>query len=109
MVDQSGTGNLKFTSDLTATGNGAKTLTLQGSTAGTGEIAGKIVDSTSATAVAKSGSGTWVLSGANVYSGGTTVSAGTLLANNTSGSVTGSGAITVNGGVFGGTARLAEL
>jgi fibronectin-binding autotransporter adhesin len=102
-LDQSGTGLLKFTSDMTATANGVKTLTLQGSTAGTGELAGKIVDSTSATSVAKSGSGTWVLSGANVYSGGTTVSAGTLLANNTSGSATGTGAITVNGGTFGGT------
>src|SRR4029077_16656429 len=43
-IDQSGTGLLKFTSALTATGAGSKTLTLQGSTAGTGEIAGAIVD-----------------------------------------------------------------
>jgi autotransporter-associated beta strand protein len=43
-IDQSGTGLLKFTSDLTATGVGAKTLVLQGSTAGTGELAGAIVD-----------------------------------------------------------------
>jgi fibronectin-binding autotransporter adhesin len=78
-LDQSGTAALKFTSALTATGVGAKTLILQGSTAGTGELGGAIVDSSSgATAVTKAGSGTWTLSGANGYTGNTTVSAGTL-------------------------------
>jgi fibronectin-binding autotransporter adhesin len=43
-IDQSGTGLLKFTSNFTASGIGAKTLTLRGSTTGTGEIAGTIVD-----------------------------------------------------------------
>ncbi len=44
-ISQSGlAGNLKFTSALTATGVGSKTLTLQGSTAGTGEISGSVVD-----------------------------------------------------------------
>jgi autotransporter-associated beta strand protein len=42
--NQSGSGLLKFTSAFTATGNGAKTLTLQGSTAGSGEISGAIVN-----------------------------------------------------------------
>ncbi len=79
-IDQSGaSGLLKFSSALTATGVGAKTLTLQGSTAGTGEIAGAIVDSSSgATSVTKAGTGTWTLSGNNSYTGATTVSAGTL-------------------------------
>ena len=73
-IDQSGTGLLKFTSDFTATGSGAKTLTLQGSTAGTGEVAGKIVDSAGgATSVVKLGTGTWTLSGANTYTGSTTI------------------------------------
>jgi len=51
-IDQSGTGNLKFTSGLASSGTvvGNKTLTLQGSTAGTGEIAGAIVDSGSQSA-----------------------------------------------------------
>ena len=44
-LDQSGTGLLKFTGSLTAATAGAKTLTLQGSTAGSGELAGAIVDS----------------------------------------------------------------
>ena len=79
-IDQSGTGNLKFTSTLTATGAGIKTLTLQGSTAGTGEIAGVIVNNsgTNTTAVTKLGTDTWKLSGLNTYTGTTTVNRGTL-------------------------------
>jgi autotransporter-associated beta strand protein len=78
ILDQSGTGNLDFTSNFTATGAGIKTLTLQGSTAGTGEIDGAIVNGTSATAATKAGSGTWTLAGANTFTGATTISAGTL-------------------------------
>src|SRR5207237_33392 len=46
---------------------------------GTGEFDGIIMDSGGgATAVTKSGSGTWMLAATNTYSGTTTVSAGTL-------------------------------
>jgi autotransporter-associated beta strand protein len=88
-LDQSGAGLLKFTSGLTATGASAKTLTLQGSTSGIGEIAGAIVDNSAVntTSVFKTGTGTWTLSGASTYTGPTTVSAGTLL-------IDGSGSIT---------------
>lgn len=41
-LTQSGAGVLNFTSNLTATGDGSKTLTLSGSTAGTGELGGVI-------------------------------------------------------------------
>ena len=80
-IDQSGTGLLKFTSSLTATGAGGKTLTLQGSTVGTGELAGAIVDNsgTNTTAVVKTGSGKWTLSGSSSYTGTTTVSGGELI------------------------------
>ena len=44
ILDQSGTGLLKFTAANTATGAGVKTWTLQGSTTGTGEISGAIVE-----------------------------------------------------------------
>jgi autotransporter-associated beta strand protein len=99
VIDQSGTGLLKFTSATTSTGAGTKTLTLTGSTAGTGEIAGAIVDNltgTNNTALQKSGTGTWVLSAASTYSGGTTVNDGTL----TLGSATalGTAPANVNGG-----------
>ncbi len=79
-LTQSGTGgNLKFTSAFTATGLGNKTMTLQGSTAGTGEIAGAIVNSTGLnTGLTKTGTGTWTLGGANTFTGTTTVNQGTL-------------------------------
>jgi autotransporter-associated beta strand protein len=55
------------------------TLTLNGANTGANTIKGVLADHTTGLlAVAKSGSGTWILSGANTYSGGTTVSAGIL-------------------------------
>lgn len=94
IVEQSGaSGLLKFTSNLSVPGTGAKTLTLQGSTAGLGEFAGIIADGTSAViSVTKSGTGVWALSGNNTYNGATTVSNGTL---NYTGALTSSGGITV--------------
>jgi len=106
-LDQSGTGLLKFTSAFTATGAGSKTLTLQGSTAGTGEIDGAIVDNSTGTyntALTKAGTGIWTLSGANSYTGATTVSGGTLLV---SGSI-GTNSVTVvnSGTVLGGSGTI---
>ncbi len=96
-LTQSGSGQLILTGSITATGTGgAKTLTLNGSTAGTGEIAGSIFDSIGGlTSVTKSGTGLWTLSGTSIYTGATTVSAGTL---NLTGSLT--SAITVASGAI---------
>ena len=104
-ITQSGTsGVLKFTSDMTNSGT-IKTVTLQGSTAGTGEFAGKIVDGTGATSVNKAGTGTWTLSGSNAYTGTTTVTSGTLLVN---GAQTNAGAFSVSsGGTLGGNGTIA--
>lgn len=82
ILDQSGTGLLKFTGNFT---NGSalitKNLTLQGSTAGTGEISGSIPEggSSMVTSLTKAGTGTWTLSGANYFTGKTQVDAGTLI------------------------------
>jgi autotransporter-associated beta strand protein len=104
VIDQSGaSGVLRFTSALTATGAGLKTLTLQGSNDGTGEIAGAIVNNsgTNRTSVSKQGTGTWVLSGTNTYTGTTTVGGGKLLINGNSS--TANGNVSVTAGTLGGT------
>jgi fibronectin-binding autotransporter adhesin len=80
--DQSGTGHLKFLSNMVMTDSrGTKTIVLQGSTVGTGEMAGVIPNPTTGNPplnVTKSGTGTWTLSAANYYVGITTLTAGTL-------------------------------
>ncbi len=107
-LDQSGTGNLKFTSDFTATGAGSKTLTLQGSTSGTGEISGAIVNNsaTNLTSVTKAGTGTWTLSGANTYTGATQVSGGKLFINGDQSTATGSVTVSGSGTTLGGTGTI---
>jgi len=60
---------------------------------------GSILDGNGPTAIAKVGSGTWVLTGTNNnYSGGTTISNGTLLVNNIAGSGLGSDPVEVGAG-----------
>lgn len=83
------------------------TLTLSG--AGNGEIQDALGTSSGSGSLtnfnlAKNGSGTWTLTGANTYTGTTTVNAGTLLVN---GANNGAGAVTVAGGVLGGSGSIA--
>ena len=109
-LDASGTGSgtITYTSNLTATGVGVKTLTLTGTSGGINTVGGVIPDSSGgATSVTKAGNGTWNLTGANTYTGATTVNAGILFVNNVSGSGTGTGAVTVNANaILGGTGTI---
>jgi autotransporter-associated beta strand protein len=96
-LDHSGTGELVF-SDNPVVGGNVKTLTLQGSSAGVGEIAGAIGPGAAATSLTKNGSGTWRLSGANTYAGATTVSNGTLVLTGAAGAAASSSGFAINAG-----------
>ena len=84
-LEQSGTGLLKLTSPFVMSGYGEnKTIILAGSSAGSGELAFNIDNvydrkGKAVTAITKTGTGTWTLSGTNTYSGPCTVKQGTLL------------------------------
>ena len=80
VLDQSGTGHLKFLSSFASIDTRAvKTVTLRGSTAGTAELAGTIPNASNGNnQLTKSGTGTWTLSGSNFYAGITTLSGGVL-------------------------------
>lgn len=98
IIEQAGTGNLKFTSSIQSTAGGVKLLVLQGSTAGTGEFSGAIVNGSGTVALIKEGTGTWTLSGANAYSGITTNNNGTLVFSGANGAATSStGYVITNG------------
>jgi autotransporter-associated beta strand protein len=125
-LDQSGSGNLKFTSAMTSTGGtGTKKIYLTGSTLGTGEFAGAISDlGGNANSLLKTGTGQWSLSGANTYTGVTEVREGTLRISS-GGSITSAttisnsatllvngnaGAVTVNsGGSLGGSGSVGAI
>lgn len=77
-----------FTSDLTATGNGNKTLVLTGGNTADNLFSGIIPDpSTGAISVTVNEGSKYILSGTNTYTGTTTISSGTLQIGN--GSTTG--------------------
>ncbi len=101
VIDQSGAGLLNFTGGITNAAGSAHVITLQGSTAGTGEISGAITEANAASALAltKAGTGTWTLSGTNTYTGKTTISGGSLALAAT-GSIVNSSEISINGGNF---------
>ncbi|RYD23633.1 MAG: hypothetical protein EOP87_26415 [Verrucomicrobiaceae bacterium] len=90
LIEQAGAGTLKFTGNVgSSSTTAAKTLTLQGSTEGVGELSGVISNSDAGlTNLTKAGTGTWTVSGVNTYTGTTTVNGGTLVAG---GTTTGSG------------------
>jgi autotransporter-associated beta strand protein len=98
------------------TGAGAKTLTLQGSTASIGELAGAITNSAGgAISLLKTGTGAWILSGANSFTGTTTIYPGAgyngtnetlILANLSGAAVQGNVIVDGSGGAVAGCAVL---
>lgn len=114
-VENTGSGTLKFTSAFTATGTNTaqRTLFLGGTNTGDNSIV-SMADATSAPSapgvkLEKTGTGTWIITGASTYSGGTKVTAGTLLVGNSSmvGSATGTGDVVVAAGAtLGGNGRI---
>lgn len=99
-LDASGTGALTLTASPSISGtNTPRTLTLTGTNTGNNTLSGVIANNgTGATALSKTGSGTWVLTGNNTYSGGTVVLAGSLIGTTSSlqGDITNNGAVVFN-------------
>ncbi len=77
-IEMDGTGPLVLTGNIGSSANGAKTLTLQGTSTAANTISGTISNSTSATSLTKAQAGSWTLAGTNRFSGSLTISAGTL-------------------------------
>ncbi len=88
------------TISITNASTSARTVSLQG--AGNGQVLGNIVNNSitaaATTAITKSNTGTWMLSGSNTYSGITTISGGTLV-------MTSTNALGTNGVAFTGSAN----
>lgn len=114
VLENTGTGTVKFTSAMQATGNNPveRLLRLSGTNTGANSIVGiNNPSATILTRIEKLGIGTWAITGASTHGGGTDILAGTLLAMNTGGSpgsATGSGNVTVAAGAtLGGIGRVA--
>lgn len=78
IIEMDGAGPLIINGFFSATTNGAKTVTLQGTSTAANAINGCISNSTSATALTKAQAGNWTLGGTNTFTGNLTVSGGTL-------------------------------
>jgi fibronectin-binding autotransporter adhesin len=102
-INSSGFGALELNNSgaIALGGVGARALTLAGSNTEDNRLAAIIGDSGGATALAKSGSGKWVVTGNNTYSGATTIAGGTLQvgAGGATGSL-GSGNVAANGSLI---------
>ena len=99
-IDASGSGALEFTNTgaIAYLGNGARTLTLTGTTATNNTLAAVLADYGGVTSLAKSGTGEWDLTATNTYSGVTTINNGVLqIGNGGSTGSLGTGNTTNNG------------
>ncbi len=97
-IEQAGTGNLNLSWPFLINTTSGITITLKGSTAGTGEISGALSNGQStAVALLKEGTGAWTLSAHNMFTGTLTVNGGTLNLTRTNATAA---ATTVNGGTL---------
>ena len=93
---------LTFSGNLFGNINTGTILTLGGSNTGANEVSGPITDTKALSLtvdLTKSGTGNWIVSGANTYSGATQVNGGLLLV---TGTHTGGSSYTIDGGFLGG-------
>lgn len=90
---------LTLTGTASASGTGNRTLTLTGTSTGANTLQSVVANPTSgATALTKSGAGTWILSSPNIYSGATNVNQGILQVNTNNALGTTTGSTTVSSG-----------
>ena len=116
-IQSEGTGAVRFTGTagvVYSSGVGSKTLLLSGSNQGDNLFASVIRNNltNAAASLAKSGSGTWTVSGSNTYTGATTVTGGTLFIDGNQSSATGAvdvatGATLGGKGLIGGVTTIA--
>lgn len=80
ILENTGTGTVKFTSEFTSTGTNTapRTLRLAGTNTGANEIVGIGDAAVASTAIEKQGTGTWIITGDSDHTGGTVVSNGIL-------------------------------
>jgi autotransporter-associated beta strand protein len=100
-------GSLEGEGTVTVSGRAGGNTLIIGSNNLSTTFSGNIEDGLLVGGLAKIGTGTLTLSGANTYTGGTTVSSGILLVSNVNGSGTGAGAASVNAGTLGGSGIIA--
>lgn len=101
VLENNGTGSVKFTSAFTAAGNTtlSRTFRLSGTNTGANEIVSMTDGPSGIVTLDKAGAGRWTLTGNSTYTGGTTVSAGTLqLGNGGTAGMVGSGDVAISSG-----------
>ncbi|MCE9631554.1 MAG: autotransporter-associated beta strand repeat-containing protein [Planctomycetia bacterium] len=93
---RSDAGSLTLAGNIGVSSANLRILTLTGSAGGT--VSGTLWNGNGTTALAKTGAGTWTLSGSNTYTGGTQINAGVLAITNTS--ALGTGTVTISSGTL---------
>ncbi len=104
-LNGSGTGAIVYSGGVGTILEGAKTLTLGGTSAPAvvNEVSGPIIDGIGTLGVAKADANTWKLTGLNTYTGATAVNGGTLEVASSTGGSTAAGTSVALGAVLTGT------